>query len=96
MISNFYYLGIEAFQVSVSLSCPNKDNGLATDVRHGDGRPDFVIDGVELGENDAIDSVWMVAGGMVGKSCIELDKLINCFVANQSLANKKNQIRSVH
>ena len=80
----------------ISLSCPNKHNGLATDVGHGNGRPNFVIDGVKLGQNDAVDSVRIVAGGMIGESCVELDKLINCFVAHKSLANKKNQIRSIY
>ena len=83
-----YYLGIQAFQVSVSLSRTNKDNWLTTDVRHGYGRPHFVIDGVELGEDDPIDRVRIVAGRMIGQGCIERDKLINGLVAHKSLANK--------
>ena len=67
IISIYFYLGIEAFQVSVGLSCPYKHNRLATDVRHGYGRPDFVVDGVKLGENDPIYSVRIVAGGMIGE-----------------------------
>ena len=96
IISIYFYLGIEAFQVSVGLSCPYKHNRLATDVSHGYGRPDFVVDGVKLSENDPIYSVRIVAGGMIGEGGIELNKLINGLVANKSLTNKKNQVRGVH
>ena len=89
------YLGIQAFQICVGLSRPHEHDWLTADVGHGYGRPDLVIDRVKLGQDDPVDGVGIVTGGVVRESSIELDELINGFVTNESLANKENKVGSV-
>ena len=54
---SIFYLGIKTLEVRVGLSSSNKDNWLTTDVGHGDGGAHLVIDGVELGEDNAVNGV---------------------------------------
>lgn len=57
---------------------------------------DLVVDGVELGEHDAVDELWVVSAGVVGQGSVELDQLVHCFVAHERLAHKGHQVGGVH
>jgi hypothetical protein len=39
-------------------------------------RANLVINGVKLGEDDSVDEVRVVIGGVVGQRCIKLDQLL--------------------
>ena len=55
----------------------------------------LVIDGIKLGEDDAINGVRVLVGGMISKSSVELHELVNSLVTNQGLPNKQNKVRSI-
>lgn len=42
----------------------------------------LIVDGVKLGQNDAINQVWIVLGRVISQSCIEFDQLVNGFIAD--------------
>ena len=77
------------------MSRAHEHDRLTADISHGYGGPNFIIDRVKLGQDDAVDGMGIVAGGMVRESSIELNKLINSFVTNKGLADKEDQVRSV-
>ena len=55
----------------------------------------LVIDGIKLGEDDAINGVRVLVGGMISKSSVELHELVNSLVTNEGLPNKQNEVRSI-
>jgi len=57
----------------------------------------LVIDGIKLGENDAINEMRIrVGGGVISKSLVELHQLIDGFIANKCFTNKQNQVWLIH
>ena len=56
----------------------------------------LVIDGIEFGQDDAVDTLRAVGIWVVGESLIEFHQLIDSFVAHQRFTNEQNQIGFVH
>lgn len=57
---------------------------------------DLVINSVKLGQDNAINQSWLGGVGVVSQGLVELGQLVHCFIAHQSLPNKKHTIRLVH
>jgi len=55
----------------------------------------FIIDCIEFREDNPVDSSRVIRTAVVLESFVELHKLINSFVSNESLSNEKNKIRLV-
>ena len=49
-------------------------------------KTDLVINGVKLGQYDAINQMWVVLRRVIGQSCIEFNQLIHRLISHQSLA----------
>ena len=88
--------GVQIFQIGVRLTGAHKDDGLAGDVGHGDGRADLVVDGVEFGEDDAVDDAGPVGVRVVGEGLVELHHLVHGLVTHQGLPDKQHHVRLVH
>ena len=56
----------------------------------------LVVDGVEFGEDDAVDGVRVVGGRVVGQSLVELDQLVYGLVAHQRLTDEQHQVWLVY
>lgn len=56
----------------------------------------LVINGVKLGEDDAINKVRIVSRWVVSKGLVELDQLVDSFVAHKGFANKEHHVWVVH
>ena len=56
----------------------------------------LVINGVKLGQQYSIDGPSAPLLRVVHQSSVELDQLVNGFIANQSLTNKQYKVRTVH
>ena len=52
----------------------------------------LVINGVKLGEKDSIDETRLFGIRVVSQCSVELDKLVHCLVAHQSLGDKQDQV----
>lgn len=89
-------LNIELSQVRVLLADADEDDGLARGVHHVEGRANLLVDGVELGHDDAIDNSWiLVLNGEVDKRLVELGQLVNRIIANQCLTDEQDRVRLV-
>ena len=55
----------------------------------------LIIDGIKLGEDNAIDCVRVLLLRMIREGRVKLDQLINSFVTHQSLSDEEHKIRSV-
>ena len=53
---------------------------------------DLVINGVKLGEQDAINETWVLLVGEVCQSLVKLGQLVDCLVTHECLTHKKHQI----
>ena len=56
---------------------------------------DLVVDGVKLGEDDAVDEAWLGVVGVVGQRLVELGQLVHRLVAHQRLPHKQDAVRLV-
>lgn len=56
----------------------------------------LVIDGVELGEDDAVYQMRVLLAGVVGHRLVELGQLVDGLVADERLAHEQHQVRFVH
>ena len=56
----------------------------------------LIIDGIELGQHNAIDEPWISHLRVVGQRLVELGQLVDGFVAHQSLAHEQHQVGLVH
>ena len=81
------HLGVDALKISVGLPGAHEHDGLPTDVGHGDGRANLVINCVKLSEHYFVNCVRYLSR-VIRKSRIEYDKLVNSFIANKSFPNK--------
>ncbi len=86
--------GVQVPQIGVSLSSSNENNRLTCDVRHGDSRADLVINRVKLGEHDPVYQVGVrvAAGRVVRESLVELDQLVDGFVADEGLTDEEDEV----
>jgi len=64
---------VNGLEVGIRLARAHEHNWLAGDVGHGDGGAHLVVNGVELGQHDAVDDVRVLVGGVVGQRLVELD-----------------------
>mmetsp|Transcript_2460 Transcript_2460/g.3991 ORF Transcript_2460/g.3991 Transcript_2460/m.3991 type:complete len:220 (-) Transcript_2460:340-999(-) len=83
---------MQALQVVIILSSANKHDGFPRLVRHGNGSANFIIDGIKLGQNDAIDQVRI---SIELQRSIKLHQLIDSVISDQRFADKQGQIRLI-
>lgn len=74
----------------------NKHYWLASGLDHVESSANFLINSVELCQNDSIDSARIVLTNCeVNKTLVELCKLVNRVVSYESLSYEQNNIRRV-
>lgn len=56
----------------------------------------LVIDGIELGQNDTIDTLRVFRIGVISKSLIKFHQLIDGFVTHQRFTNEQDQIGLIY
>ena len=75
-------------------------NGVTTQILHPNHHPcpvpHLIIDGIELGEDDAVDDLRARLRGVVGEGAVKLDQLIHGLVAHQRLAHEQREVGLVH
>ena len=59
---------IQALQVGVLLACAHEDDWLPRFVHHGEGGANLVVNGVELGEHDAVDHARIAQRAVVNQT----------------------------
>ena len=77
----------------VLLSHTDKHNRLACRMYHVDRSANFLIDSIELGQNDAINGPRVViVDSEVDQRLVELCQLIDSVVAYERFADEKNDV----
>ncbi|GIX60788.1 nucleoside diphosphate kinase [Babesia caballi] len=90
-----HVVDFELAQVGVRLARAHEHDGLTRYVAHGQRRPDLVVDGVELGQDNAVDAPATLRG--VGlphllDGLVELAQLVDGVVPHQRLADEEQQV----
>jgi len=79
--------------VRVLLSHADKHDRLSCRVYHIDGSTNFLIDSIELSQNDAINSPRVVVVDCeVDQGLVELSQLVDRVVAYERFADEKNDV----
>lgn len=56
----------------------------------------LIINSVKLGEEDTINNLRVITGGMVSQSTVELHQLVHRLIPYQSLTHKQCQVWLIH
>ena len=85
---------VQRTNVGIGLPHTHKHHGLASGVNHGHRGAHLVVDGVELGQHNAVNLPRLVdaVGGVLDESLIETLQLVHAVVTNKSLANKQHLV----
>jgi hypothetical protein len=87
---------IQRSNVSVGLSNAHKNNGLASSMHHSHGSPHFVVYGVKLGQNNAVNLsrslLVNIMGSVFDESLIETSELVHAVIPNEGFPDKQNLI----
>lgn len=87
---------IEFLQVGVLLPHSNIEDGFGGGIHQGKGGSNFVIDCVELGQDNGIDACFVGICGLLLNCLIELSDLIDSVVAHQCLSDEHYKVGFVY
>jgi len=89
-------LYIELSQVWILLAHADEDDRLARGVNHVESGAYLLVNGVELGHDDAVNDSWiLVLHGEVNERLIELGQLIDGVVADEGFTDEEDSVRLV-
>mmetsp|Transcript_1370 Transcript_1370/g.5890 ORF Transcript_1370/g.5890 Transcript_1370/m.5890 type:complete len:412 (-) Transcript_1370:313-1548(-) len=81
--------------MGVLLTRAHEEDRLAGLVAHRQGRSHLVVDGVKLGQNDAVDLLERARRCVVRKRLVEHHQLVDAIVADQSFSHEDRELRSI-
>ena len=77
----------------VFLANADENDWLSCSVDHIECSPNFLVDGVKLGQDDAINCSWVFnTHRKVNQTLVELSQLVNRIIADESFTHKQNDI----